>query len=150
MSFVGPFPASDVEARLKAKVPLAKVVGTAADLDAALENPPDANPALYVIVEERGGPEKFSGPMTVQNADVQVKVVLLVRNFTGERLGTGARKKADELITQIRAALIGWAPSSEFNALTFSAGRDDRYRAGWYAGQQIFRSDYRIQNQATP
>ena len=150
MNVVGPFPASDVAARLKAKVPLAKLFGTAADLDAALENPPNASPALYVLVEERGGTEKYSGPMTVQNADVQVKVVLLVRNVTGERLGTGARQKADEVIAQLRAALIGWSPSPDFNALTFSAGRDDRYRAGWYAGQQIFRSDYRIQNQVMP
>lgn len=147
MSFVGPFPVEEAVEHLRQHVALAKVVGIAADLDAALESPPNASPALYVLADERGGPVKYGGPVVVQNVDVQLKVVLLVRNVREERTGAGARRLADQVITQIRAALVGWAPSEAMNALSFIAGRDDRFRAGWYAGQQIFRTDYRIQNQ---
>lgn len=150
---VGPFPAAPLVARLIERVPRAKVVGTVADLTTALnpETPPNASPALYVVINERGKPIKYTGPgVVVQDCEVTVGVVLLVRNAQGERLGTGARTLADLVITDIRAALLGWTPTDAFNALSFLAGRDDSYRTGWYAGQQMFRTDYRMQQQVTP
>jgi len=147
---VGPFPAAEVMARLRAKVPLAKSIGTAATLDAAVEMPPNAQPALYVLTDEHGGPGKYSGPLTVQNVEVNIRIVYLVRSASGEKHGIGARAKADELITQLRAALIGWTPASAFEALTFSSGRDDRYRTGWLAGQEHFKTRYRIHTEAAP
>jgi len=147
---VGPFPLSEVMTRLRAKVSLAKVIGTAADLDAAVEVPPNAQPALYVLMDERGGPNKYSGAVTIQNVDVSLKIVRLVRSAAGEKRGSGAREKADELTAQLRAALIGWTPGSAFEAITFSASRDDRYRAGWLAGQEHFQTSYRIQHEAAP
>jgi len=145
---VGPFPLAEVIDRLKAHVPLAKVIGTAADLDSAVEIPPNANPALYVLTEERGGEGKYSGPVTIQNVEVILKVVRLVRSASGEKHGRGARKKTDEIAGQIRAALIGWTPGDAFEAITFQSGRDDQYRSGWLAGQELFRTQYRIQHQA--
>lgn len=146
----GPFPLQPVIDRLAAQVPLAVSVGTAADLDTALANPPRRAPAIYVLREERGGASKYSGPMAVQNCDVTVKVVLFARNSREERLGLGARELADELIAQVRKALIGWTPDDAFNGLTFRGGRDDRFTAGWIAIQEHFATDYRIRNQVTP
>lgn len=150
---VGPFPVAPLVARLIACVPRAKLVGTAADLATALspETPPNASPALYVVIDERGAPVKYAGSqLVVQNCEVTIAVVLLIRNAQGERLGTGARALADLLITDIRAALLGWTPADAFNAIHFIASRDDSYRTGWYAGQQMFRTDYRMQQQVTP
>ncbi|MCR6661828.1 MAG: hypothetical protein NVV60_01440 [Luteimonas sp.] len=147
---VGPFPAESVMQRLKATVPLAKIIGNAADLDTALQAQPNTSPALYVVIEERGSPPKYTGNVVIQNMDVMVKVITLVRNASGERLGTGARKAADDVIAETRNGLIGWTPADAFNALYFVAGRDDRFHGSWLTSQQIFRTDYRIQKQATP
>jgi len=147
---VGPFPLSEVIQRLRAKVPLAKIIGTAADLEAAVDVPPNAQPAVYVLMDERGGQSKYSGQATIQNVDVTVKIIRLVRSVAGEKRGSGAREKADELTAQIRAALIGWTPGSAFQALTLMSGRDDRYRAGWLAGQEHFQTSYRIHTEAAP
>jgi len=147
---VGPFPLAEVIDRLRAKVPLAKSIGTAADLHVALDVPPTANPALYVLAEERGGPGKYSGPATIQNVDVTLKIVRLVRSASGQKHGRGAREQADQIAGQIRTALIGWTPGDAFEAITFQAGRDDSYRGGWLAGQELFRTSYRIHTEAAP
>jgi len=147
---VGPFPLANVIARLRARVPLAAAIGTAADLDTALDVPPTANPALYVLAEEHGGPGKYSGQATIQNVDVILKVVRLVRSASREKHGRGAREKADAIAAEIRAALIGWTPGAAFEAITFQSGRDDRYRGGWLAGQELFRTSYRIHTEAAP
>lgn len=151
MSSVGPFPVATVIARLEAQVSAAKLVGTAADLDTAVETPPNASPALYVLAEERGGtvkasPAKVSEPDApyIQIVDVMLKLVLLVRSVRGERLGTGARELADLVIGQSRLALLGWSPEIAFEPISFHAGRDDSYRGGWLAVQQILRSRYHM------
>jgi len=147
---VGPFPVAGVIDRLRKHVPLAKSIGTAADLYTALDVPPNTNPALYVLIEERGGDAKYSGQATIQNVDVLLKVVRLVRSASGEKHGRGAREKADALAGQIRAALIGWTPDAAFEAITFQSGRDDSYRGGWLAGQELLRTSYRIHTEAAP
>jgi len=147
---VGPFPLAGVMARLRAHVPQAKAIGTAADLHTALDVPPTTQPALYVLTEERGSPAKYSGQATIQNVDVVLKVVRFVRSASGEKHGRGAREKADQIAGQIRAALIGWTPGDAFEAITFQSGRDDSYRGGWLAGQEIFRTSYRIHTEAAP
>ena len=145
------FPVADVIARLAAKVPLAKAVGAAADLQAVLKTPPNVKVALYVLAFDRGGEIKYSGPnVSVQNVNTQLQVVLLVRHSAGERVGAGARKLADDVIAQVRGALVGWAPADAFEAISFRAGRDDNYLAGWYAGQQVFDTAFRIHNEVLP
>lgn len=145
------YPLADVIARLDDKVPLAKSVGTAADLQTALKTAPSVKVALYVLGFDRGGPVKYSGPgVSIQNVATQLQVVLLVKHASGERLGTGARQLADQVIAQIRAALIGWVPADAFEPISFRAGRDDSYQAGWYAGQQVFDSGFRIHNEVLP
>lgn len=146
---VGPFPLAEIVERLRVRVPAAKTVGLVADLNAALNTPPNAQPALYVLCSERGGPAKYTGPgCLIQNCQVQITVVLLVRHASNERTGSGARSRANEVLAQVRSALIGWTPDDAYNALTFRSGRDDHYQAGWYAGQEVYDTDYRIQTEA--
>lgn len=149
MNFVGPYPIEDVIERVSAKVSLAEIVDGAAALQAVLDSPPDKSPALYITSSETGGPEKYSGSPVIQDASVQLFVMLLVRSAKRERLGQGAKEKATDVIKQLRETLIGWTPHEAFTPLTFNAKRDERYAAGWYAGQHIFVSGYRIQNQPT-
>lgn len=148
---VGPYPVDKTIERIRDKVPLARLVGDAAGLDAALRTPPNTAPAIFVLRDERGGAEKYSGGGTsIQNIDVTLRIALLVRNVSGEQRGTGARALADQVAAQLRAALCGWTPDASFNAITFVASRNDRYLAGWLADQEQFRTDYRLQNQVTP
>jgi len=147
---VGPFPLSEVMTRLRAQVPSAKSIGTAADLNAALDIPSNAQPAVYVLADERGSPAKYSGSVTIQNVEVSLKIVRLVRSASGEKHGRGAREKSDALSGELRTALIGWTPGDAFEAISFSASRDDGYRGGWLAGQEQFRTSYRIHTEAAP
>ncbi|MDO5625013.1 MAG: hypothetical protein Q4G71_10015 [Pseudomonadota bacterium] len=146
---IGPYPVQPLIDRVVTQCPKARLVGSAADLDTALRTPPNTSPAVFLLTQERGGQEKYSGATAIQNVSVDVTVVVLVRNVAGTH-GTAARGEADALIAELRAALVGWTPDEAFNALTFSAGRDDRYAAGWYAGQQIFKTDYRLRNEVRP
>ncbi len=143
------FPIEPVIERIKASVPLAKIVGDAADLEAALESQPNASPAIYVVRSENGSPAKYSGQVTIQNVGVQLTVALLVRSSAGERMGSGARVLFDQVAEQLRVALVGWTPDDAFVPITFLASRDDRFKTPWKAGQEIFQTNYRLQNQPT-
>lgn len=144
------FPVADAIDRLVAKAPLLELVGTAADLRTAQEQRPNRSPAGYVLCEERGGEVKYTGPVTHQNVDVALQLVLFVRNVRQERTGAGARALMDQVIAQARQAWIGWAPGDAFEAVTFRAGKDEIYDGGWLVTQQIFRSAYRFAHQVMP
>lgn len=148
---VGPFPVSDVIERLRERASVLLEVGDAADLSTALAQQPRVGVAAYVTAAELGKPIKYSGAVAIQNCDVTIRVVLFVRNFTGEATGSGARQQMDtEVIPAVRRALFGWRPDDAFDALSFQAGRDERYAAGWLVSQQVFATDYRMSQQVTP
>lgn len=141
---LGPFPASSVQARL-AEIADLKLVGSASDLQNALENAPSATPAVYVIVQEQGEqPKGFSGNVLVQNVVVAVQLVVFVSSYADK--GRDALKTLDEVIRPaIREALVGWAPSPGFTTLSLQASRQERYRAPQLVAQEVYRSGYRIQ-----
>lgn len=148
---VGPFPVHQVIQRLADEAAVLLYVGGAADLQTAIDQSPHAAVAAYVTTAELGGRAKYTGPLTIQNADVTIRVVLMVRNHGGERAGTGAREQMDlEVIPAVRRALIGWTPQDAFDSMHFQAGRDEAFRAGTLVTQQVFGSSYRIQQQAKP
>lgn len=131
-------------ARVVAHAPAFGLVGTAADLRAALAQKPNKTPAVYLVSQERGGPVKYSGPTLVQqDVNVAIQAVLFVRNVGGERAGTGAAAEMSACVTQLRQALIGWSPDDATEAVSFQAGRDESYDAGHLVTQQIFATAYR-------
>lgn len=145
----GPYPSAAVEARLRDKVGTLRLVGNAADLQEALKAAPSAVPAAFVLRTERGDqPQGYSSSFT-QTIRVALQVVLWVRNFAGSA-GSGARDDMDALQNAVRAALINWTPSTEFDALNLEAERDESFRAGDLVTQSIFRSSYRLQTGANP
>lgn len=150
MSFLGPFPVEAAVARLQAQAPLLKIVSGAAGLAAALDTPPNNAPAAYVLIEERGGPVKYMGPLAQQNATVSVQVVLFVRSAGHERAGVGADAQMTQVEAEAKAALFGWSPSDAFDQLSFQAQRTESYQGGWLVRQLIFASGYRMSQQVTP
>ena len=146
---VGPFPVNETIERLKAQVPTLKLAGNSADLRTALKTAPNAVPAAYVLAEEKGDKPNFgTGGVTIQSVIVAVQVVLFVRNFAQELVGSAARREMDELIAAVRIALVGWKPTDKFMQLSFQAARDESYDAGLLVCQEIYRSQYRIQTTA--
>lgn len=147
MSQLGPFPTPDAVARLLDKAPLLKIVGGAAGLATAIEAQPRNAPAAYVLTEERGGDVKYTGPIAIQNVSVNVQVVLFVRNATGEAAGAGAEAQMQQVETQVKQALFGWSPASDFDQLAFSAQRTENYQGSWLVRQLIFTTHYRMSQQ---
>lgn len=147
---VGPLPVATVIARLKAKAPVLKLVESVADLRTALDQRPNKAPAAYVLSAERGGQIKYTGPVAMQNVEVDLQLVLFVSSSRSEGTGAGARELMDQVLQQTRQALFGWAPSDAFEALTFRASRDELYGGGWLVAQQVFRSGYRMSQQVQP
>lgn len=104
-----------VAARVRSQVSAFKVVGTSADLDAALASP--IAPAAYVIpLAERAGAPILVGTYE-QEVEQAFGVVLVVANL---RDNTGGASVTDlrTLRQQLRAALMGWVadPAEGFQA----------------------------------
>lgn len=145
MSLVGPFPASAVIERLEQLSEL-RLVGGAASLQAALESPPRAVPAAYVLTEEVGQQpadytDAYAQPMTVT-----VKVVLWHRHASAGAGGKAA--EAMEVIERaVRSQLRDWAPTGPFEPLYVSHSGADQFFGGQLTRQVIFRTHYRDQEQ---
>ncbi|HDS1622434.1 TPA: hypothetical protein QEL29_000730 [Stenotrophomonas maltophilia] len=144
---VGPFPVGAIVARLQEQAEVLLEVGSAADLSTALEQQPKTAVAAFVTSAEVGKPSKYStNALHIQNVDVTIRVVLFVRNYAGEATGVGARDQMDkEVIPAVRQALVGWTPVDAFDALSFQAGRDEAFKAGWLVSQQVLTTNYRMQ-----
>lgn len=145
MSFVGPFPASQVIERL-ASLPELRLVEGAAGLRAALESPPRAVPAAYVLVEETGQPkgdytDRYAQPMTAT-----VQVVLWTRH-AGAATGSKAAAAMEDIERVVRTALRDWTPGYPFEPLWVSNSGADQFFGGQLTRQVIFRTQYRDQEQ---
>ena len=145
---VAPFPVDEVIERVQSRMQLIKTVGDAAGLLAALKANPKVAPAVYFTTAEIGNrANKYTGPVTIQNCDVTLRCVLFVKNLRHQDSGAGAAREMRLVIEELRSILYGWTPSDAFNALSFQAGRDESYEAGWLCNQQVFGTDYRMQQQ---
>ncbi|MEO8135545.1 MAG: hypothetical protein ABI831_16390, partial [Betaproteobacteria bacterium] len=128
--FVGPYPISDVIARLTAST-LIKEVGTAADLKTALEQKPSVVPAAYVVIEERGGAVKAVTGVFIQDVAVAIQVVMMVRNYKASATGAGAAAEMEALETEVRSLLVGKRPSGAFHPNSISGARAEIFAAGY-------------------
>lgn len=142
---IGPFPVAPVVDRLDELSEL-RHVGTCADLKAALTQTPRAVPAAYVVRQERARPSAgASGNVLVQQVDVDLIVVLYVRNRAAADTGAAAAGEMDGLIALVRAQLLNWRAAEGVDPLTLNASRDDSYQGGELLAQELFRSHYRIE-----
>lgn len=145
MTLAGPFPASAVIERL-AQLPALRLVEGAAGLHAALETPPRATPAAYVLVEEVGSePADYTGAYA-QPITATVKVVLWLRDARGGTHGAAAAAM-EQVERAVRSSLRDWSPARPFEPLFVSHSGADQCFGGQMTRQVIFRTHYRDQEQ---
>lgn len=143
MSLVGPFPISLIIERL-ASLPELRLVAGAAGLKAALESPPRAMPAAYVLSEESGRePGDYTGT-AAQPMTVVIQVVLWLRHV-GDAEGARASAERETVERAVRSHLRAWSPPSPFEPLWVSNSGSDQYLAGQLTRQVLFRTHYRDQ-----
>ena len=142
---IGPFPVAPVIERLEALTEL-RQVGSCADLKTALSQAPRAVPAAFVVRQERAHPSAgASGSVLVQQVDVDLIVVLYVRNKATADTGMAAAADMDVLIRAVRGQLLNWRATAGVDPITQNASRDDSYKGGQMLAQELFRSRYRIE-----
>lgn len=141
MNLVGPFPASAVIERLRA-LPALRLVDGAAGLKSALEQPPRAQPAAYVLVEETGKPTGDYADTYAQPIDVMVKVVLWLQHASG---GPQAVAEMERIERDVRSSLRTWSVPTPFEPLWVSHSGADQIIGSQLTRQVIFRTAYRDQ-----
>lgn len=97
-------------------VPALKLVGGAADLQAAVENSPTVTPCAFVIPLEENPGANALGNFVAQRVAVAVGVVLVVRNLSDSK-GAAATVDMEVLRKATKAVLLGFSPGSEYDPL---------------------------------
>ncbi len=105
-----------VIARLEASVPLLKAVGGAAQFQNAAESLPKSTPAAFVIPLEENPSGSAMGDMVIQRVAVTFGVILVVRNLSDAK-GVAARQDMEALRAAVKAALLGWQPTADYDPL---------------------------------
>ena len=145
---IGPFPLAPVVQRARARVPRLKLLGTAPDLRSALEQalPAPSLPAAFFVRQERAiRTAGASGGVLIQHMEVDLIAVLYFRNHAAEKTGARAAEEADEVVLELRTALLNWTPVREAMPITFNASRDQAYQASTLIVQELFKTSYRIE-----
>ena len=116
-----PFDTTLVEARLKAQAPALREVAGAAEYAAVKELRGFTPPSAFVIFADEAPGDTPTGS-SLALAVARIGVVIAARNY---RAGAGGQLGQEllEVIAQVRAALIGWKPSSNCTtAITWAGG----------------------------
>jgi hypothetical protein len=130
------YPVSQLITRLDGVAEL-KLVGVAADLVGALNQPPRTAPAAQVVANTTGGALKYSGPPIQQDRTTTIAIVLWVNNH-----GPAAQVRAemDALQAAVDARLAGWTPGNAFSELLFQSARDEFSHGAYLVSQMTFQS----------
>lgn len=120
-------------------VPALRLIDTAAAY-AALEAPPARAqcPAAYVIeLADEAGPNGLATGGVRQALTERIGVVLILDASRDARGAAGAAALRP-LRQAVRAALVGFAPDEDHDALTFVAGRLIAAEGGYLAWEETF------------
>ena len=131
---------AEIETRLDAEVADLKLVAGAAEFAALKTNPPKSKqPAAYVVpLSDRAGRNTRINAVA-QQVTARVAVVLALGNL-GDRRGDSASKTIETLRGDVRAALLGWAPTAADDPMEYVAGRVLALRDGVVWWQDEFRT----------
>jgi len=108
--------------RLKTGVPALKRVSSAADLASAKADAKQFPCAYVMTLAEQGGEARYMTGLVAQRRIVKIGVVLAVKNVR-DATGMAAGGDMDALRSQTDAALFGWRPDNDHEALIFSGGK---------------------------
>ncbi len=130
--------------RLETQVTALKIVGGAAEIAAASAALP-ASPAAFVIEEtDRAGENAVANDIH-QRVDVSLSVFLAVKNAKDSR-GEAGQGDLETLRLAVRAALLGWAPATDIEPLTYAGGELFRFDPGLIWWREGWRTAYYIRS----
>jgi len=128
-------------ARIKQTVPELRLVGRAAEFQAAVENNPKATPACFVVpVQEQPG-RSISSDVLQQEVTATVGVILVVRNV-GDTLGAGAGADLETLRKAVRSQVFGWQAGPGLDPFERGRGQLLAFRDGHVWWQDQFITSY--------
>lgn len=140
-----PLRVATVMERLNAPEVGLREVGTATDLDEAVNAKPRALPAAYVLTEESADPPGGSATgLHKQWVTAVLKVVLFAASSRANDGGIHQRAVLDTLIEKVRDRLIGWIPRDGMTPVALIASRDERAKGSQLCCQLLFFTRYRI------
>ena len=129
--------------RLVAQVAAFKLVGEAADFQAAAETNPTAGPAAFVFMANETGIDTSQTGRARQRGDVNFSVVYAVKNVTNAK-GKGNAGSLSALKDATRSALIGWSPAGTIAPIAFTAGNQLAFRQNWQWWADTFKTQILI------
>lgn len=140
---LGPYPLDLVIAQLAAREELA-IVGGAADLEVARNQPPRKTPAVYVLAEETARPGDYA-EQGRQRVQVVVKVIVWVSHAGSADTGAKAVARMREIETIAREQLIGFKPAeTAFEPLSLRASGADQYFGNHLIRQLLLDANYTL------
>lgn len=128
------FPTAQAMDRLEA-IETIKLLGTSADLKAALDGSPRNAPAVFALAETTGNAIEFSGPPVHQTRNTSLKLVVWVSNHGRP---SQVREDMDQLLGDIDARLAGWTPGDAFGELVMKAVRDEFSHGAYLVAQAVY------------
>ncbi len=126
--------------RIKATVPELKLVGEAADFQAAAENNPLATPCCFVFLMDET-PGRSATDVLLQKVEATVGIVFVVKNLKDTK-GAAARDALDELRKKVKDQVFGWQASTEFDPFERGASRLLAFRDGHAWWQDLYLTSY--------
>lgn len=132
----------NITARL-GTVSVLKLIGEAADFQAASDKNPNVGPAAYVFSTGDSAPTSGAVGVVRQKVVETVAVVYAIRNVAS-KAGAGNSASMRALSQDCRKALIGWQPDNGCDPLEFVSGNLLAFRDGWQWWMDTFRTQYTL------
>jgi hypothetical protein len=127
--------------RIKTTVPALRLVGRAAEFQAAVESNPKVTPACYVVpILEQPGPSVDADIMQ-QRITVTVGVIFVVRNV-GDTVGAAASADLEGLRRAVRDQVYGWVAAPGMDPFERGTGHLLTFRDGHVWWQDLFITSY--------
>jgi|LakMenE01Jun11ns_1017448.scaffolds.fasta_scaffold9631684_1 hypothetical protein len=131
------------QSRLKNNVTELKEVAGAASLAQILQGK-KTDKGAYVFQTRESASSGLSTQLVIQNVDVQVSVVTTIY-CVSDSMGGDAADASHDLRELIKAELIGWEPSVNFEPMEFAGGDLISFLDGFYVWRDNFTSRTIIQ-----
>ena len=113
---------TEIVDRLRAQsMPPLAMVEAAASVAAALDRPPEATPAAYVLWQDDDPAANRLANAVRQTVDSNWAVMVAMRNVSDGR-GAAAAADLDDVKTAVRTALLGWQAPSASGVFIYLAG----------------------------
>lgn len=120
--------------RLSDEVHTFKIVGGAAQFERAIEGLTGTPAAFVLPANDAADASPFMSQVVEQTVNVEFVVVLAVRNLADDE-GAAATESIEPVRESVRAALLGWPPSTEHYGCEYRGGSLQAFDNGilWWA-----------------